>query len=331
MITQEHLNWFENLPKLWKKIFLCAIYHPKKVGADRRYKGYDEEYSEAMDIDDEVYDEFDEEFDDEFDEEHFVLRYHKTTLDSPEDLEKLFQITAIYFHREVNAEPDTVVDMIPPMHYFEQLEILSLPWNYVEDLSGLKGLKNLKSLCLLENLCEDSKQLGYIAELASLEKLDLSINSFDSMAPLKTLKNLKSLSFDWQLNKPYDLSPLTHLSNLESLECEAFYDLSPILSLKKLTYLSCGSNQCDFDLSSIESVLEQLPENCTGDIRLPSLFAKTSDETFLWTIILKDEVSPDQLNLSRLEALVEAKHPLAQRAMARILTPVTYHRNISVR
>lgn len=270
-IEYEHFVWWYNLPRLWQQIFLISLRHPEhlspQIYIDEQCIG-----GNGADID-------------------FYLNYPVPLEIDKQELAQLFELTAIAYNRgDVNPQRHTVVHKIPPLHYFKNLEYLSLDQNYIDDYSGLQGLNHLKYLCLYENLTNDGNQLNYISKLTSLEILDLSFNFFDDLSPLSNLVNLKSLAQVGGVRKPVNITGFEKLKKLEYLDFGVPMDFTPLASLKNLKILDFGTDEYEFDCSKIEWLKEQLP-NCGVDYCLPCISPhfteEVSDETFLWKIILE--------------------------------------------
>lgn len=270
-ITDEHFHWWENLPKLWQRILLIALYHPEKLEpkidmAELEYAG------DVADV-------------------GYYLDYPIPDKITADELARMFELTMIAYNRgDVNPKLYTVVEIIPPLHYFKQLQYLSLTENYITDYSGLQGLTKLKHLNLHENCNDEDEQLKYIATLTSLEYLDLSVNYFDDLSPLSTLVNLKFLSQWGGVDKPVNITSFEQLQKLEHLHFGVPKDITPLASLQNLKELEFGTDEFDFDCSKIEWLMQELP-NCKIDYDLPCIgmydCMEVSDETFLWKILLE--------------------------------------------
>ena len=88
--------------------------------------------------------------------------------------------------------------------------ILDLPWNDIEDLTGIEYCRNLTGLNLEGNRLS---RLDGLDELPWLTVLYLGHNRLDDLSPLGRLTGLKSL--DISFNDVEDVSPLLKLPGLE--------------------------------------------------------------------------------------------------------------------
>lgn len=287
-IENEHFEWWQNIPILWKRIFLVSIDYPEKNECKIEENGY-EIYNKPADF-------------------MFYLNYPIREI-SEKDLKLIFSLKKIlYDGYDVNPERNHVVHEIPPLHYFEELEFLSLSQNYVKDISGLQGLKKLKYLCLHENSITENEQLENLSKIISLEYLDLSANSITDFSFLSNLINLKELHIWGQWHKnPVRISGFDNFRSLLCLNLDAPIDLTPLLDLKNLQELYIGSDEYDFDCSKIEDLIHSL-SNIYIDYYLPhSIFVKNiSDDSFLWKILLEPSFILDKdFDKSRLLSLKE--------------------------
>lgn len=116
-------------------------------------------------------------------------------------------------------------------------------------------------------------------ELATnLETLDLYDNPFTDLAPLSGLANLRSLKFSDLPQLAYDLTALSELTNLHTLEINyggLINDLSPISTLTNLRHLDIGNARSIADLTPLSEMtdLEFLSINY-GDIADLSVLSK---------------------------------------------------------
>lgn len=249
-ICQEHFDWWHALTPLWQRILLVCANHQDKLEAQ-----VDEYLCGDTDV-------------------SFYLNYPIPKNITAELLQKIFQLTHIAYDRnDVNPSLVTVVDYIPPLHYFKHLQHLSLQENYVHDLSGLNNITTLKYLDLHENCNDDNEQLTYVGTLKSLEYLELSINFFTDVSPLTKLTNLTYLSMWGGARQPIDINGFENLQKLEVLDMDAPVDMTPLAQLKNLKELDFGTDEYEFNDANIDYLLEQLPncdisfETCTTYIR----------------------------------------------------------------
>lgn len=266
-ITQEHLDWWDALPKLWQRIFVNMLYYPE-THDDSDYLYCTIDYKELSKL-----------FitnNDWYDRDLLKVDY---TLRSPDDLLRLFQAQAIGYVADICSPAYICVKEIPPLHYFTELKVLDLSYNCVNDLSGLKGLKHLEVLVLHENHGIDD--ISILAELTSLKEIDFWCADINDISPLKNLVNLERLSLI--CCDITDISPLSNLTKLTDLGLgdNPIIDIKPLANLTQLEELSIGSEDFYFDYQDIEWLREQLP-NC--DINVWEMTNDT-DEHFLQRII----------------------------------------------
>lgn len=186
-----------------------------------------------------------------------------------------------------------------------QLESLTLKNNSVIDFSALSSLAMLRRLNLSNTHARKALSL---AKLTRLEFLDLSRNRLEDVQGLGSLVSLKELSLDENplgAEKYADLSPLSHLSSLETLSLwkVGYFDCQPLAKLTNLKILSMGlSNISNTKVLGALSALRRLSMGKTKeDISfLPKL---TALEVFMSSENGIEEV-PDLTPLTSLTFLV---------------------------
>lgn len=249
-ITQEHIDWWHNLPELWQKIFCVALYEPKKIA-----RHFVDDYSTEW-----YYDDTKDNDDYGIDDGSYILGY-SPVLRQQNDLLELFKVKQILYFQEVNPSIDEVVTFIPPMHYFTDLEILSIDSNYLEDISNLASLTTLQSLWL--NECFTIEDCTPISHLTNLIELKLGFNNINNIEFIKTLSNLKNLFLCGNLIE--DVIPLANLTNLVSIDLSSnpIKDVRPLAHLTNLKELELGTDkpasQGGLDDFYLEWLREQLP------------------------------------------------------------------------
>lgn len=262
-LKQAHLDWWENLPALWKRIFVHILYHAKPCDVSHYWWNI----SQPDDL-----------------KENYIIKYQdltqEETLHSPNDLLRLFQVQSICYRTEVYLPAYFCVKNIPPLHYFEDLRLLDLSENCVNDLSGLKGLKKLIILSLHDNY--SVKDLSPLAELTSLQELDLSCNQIRDISPLKNLINLKKLDL-WD-NDILSISELRSMHQLQELSLfnNPIVDIRSLSCLQQLKDLDLGNEDFYFDDTHIAWLKEQLPD-CK--IEVTEMLRENTDEYFLRRVI----------------------------------------------
>lgn len=249
-ITQEHINWWNSLPELWQKIFCVALYEPKKIA-----RHFVDDYSTEW-----YYDDTKDNDDYGIDDGSYILGY-SPVLRQQNDLLELFKVRQILYFQEVNPPIDEVATFIPSMHYFTDLEILSIDSNYLEDISNLASLTTLKSLWL--NECFTIEDYTPISHLTNLIELKLGFNGIKNIEFIKTLSNLKNLFLCGNLIE--DVIPLANLTNLVSIDLSSnpIKDVRPLALLSNLKELELGTDkpasQGGLDDFYLEWLRKQLP------------------------------------------------------------------------
>lgn len=248
-ITQEHIDWWHNLPELWQKIFCVALYEPKKIA-----RHFVDDYSTDW-----YYDNAKDNDDYGIDDGNYILGY-SPVLKKMDDLLDLFKVKQILYFQEVNPPIDEVVTFIPPMHYFTDLEILSIDSNYLEDISNLASLTTLKSLWL--NECFTIEDYTPISHLINLIELKLGFNGIKDIGFIENLTELRHLYLLG--NRIENISAISGLTKLITLDLGSspIKDVRPLAKLIKLQELSMGTDEPtltgEFDYTHVEWLKEQL-------------------------------------------------------------------------
>lgn len=250
VLTQEHLDWWEALPELWKKIFYGALYFPEKIAIIRYILTNFEEGYCREDVDN-------------YDGGFFTLNLSNIRLKNPEDLLSLFQVKMVAYDPGLNPSPEDAVTYIPSMRYFTELEFLSLRQNYLEDINGLTGLTSLKHLSLQENCTLTN--IEPLATLTSLVYLDLGVCHLEDITALRPLTELVVLEL-WD-NRIIDITSLVNLGRLTelSLGCNPIKNIKPLAKLTNLKSLSLGLGDRarvgdKFDEANLAWLQKQLPD-----------------------------------------------------------------------
>ena len=104
-----------------------------------------------------------------------------------------------------------------------------------------EDLQGITSLDASERGIEDLTGLEYCT---NLQDLNLPFNQIADITPLSGLSNLQSLSL-WENHQIADISPLSGLSNLQRLDIAVnqIADISPLSGLSNLWSLTLGGNQ----------------------------------------------------------------------------------------
>lgn len=144
------------------------------------------------------------------------------------------------------------IHSIEGIQHLSNLEILELPYNFIENLEPISELKNLKTLDLTNNKIED---IAPISKLYQMEVLSLANNKIKELSPLENMMNLSDINlFNNQIS---DIEPLANLTNLIDvyLNNNKIEDIKPLKNLVNLEYLGLGENL----IVNID-ILEYLPQ-----------------------------------------------------------------------
>ncbi len=141
---------------------------------------------------------------------------------------------------------DSLINDINTICDLEALISLSLPYNEIDEISGISRLVNLKYLDLGDNDI-DHNDLIHISGMLTLETLKLAYNNIESFVNLANLTSLKHLNLrnnGFRVN----LQPLSNLTNLEELNLAKNYitDISPLSALINLKDLNLIDNYINY-------------------------------------------------------------------------------------
>ena len=176
---------------------------------------------------------------------------------------------------------------------FKNLESLNLNYDFIEDISALRGLTKLQIIgldnCGISDIsplagltdlecvgleCNSISDISPLSGLKKIESLNLGINDIKDIKPLSGMTNLRELSI--LSNEISDISPLSELTSLEYLDL-AFNDVSDVSALKKLTKLKTLDLNCNSvgDISALSGMtdLEMLDLNNSREIKDISMLA----------------------------------------------------------
>lgn len=192
--TQE---WWENLPDIWKKIFIGHLNEQNNMW--------------------EMYENDDLEIDDEDLERVLELEnieislsdmgYDDSCLDFDEyeaiaELSPLAQLT----HLKTLCLDNVRISNFSVLSTLTDLEHLRINWDMLSDIHFLSPLKKLKHLDLAYNRISD---IAVLSELPQLEHIQLSCNKIKDVSPLLALNNLEFLYLN--NNQISDVRPLVNL------------------------------------------------------------------------------------------------------------------------
>lgn len=149
-------------------------------------------------------------------------------------------------------EVQNLVDLCP------DLEELTLDYCYMDDYTPLSKLTKLKKLelsrCYNSSKGNAIKDIDWLKSLTALTYLKLRHNKIDDTKAIGELKQLRTLNLGENPLGNEDLTPISKLSHLRTLYAYNWKDLtdvSPIAKLTKLEFLSLGKNS---KLESIKSL-----------------------------------------------------------------------------
>ena len=118
----------------------------------------------------------------------------------------------------------------------DNITYLSLGYNKITDISGIKLFKNLKQLYLTYNNITD---ITYLKNLTELEELYLGYNKIKDISVIKDLKNLKELDIDNLKLESDQIQYIKSLKNLKKLySVNGFKDMSVSDKLNKNIIIS---------------------------------------------------------------------------------------------
>ena len=209
-----------------------------------------------------------------FSGERLQLAVAKTLEKNIEDevsLEELENITDLSYFLSCTS--------LEGIQYLKNLEHISLEGQSSSELSVLSSLKNLKSfnihilgdddlsflkdLTKLEDInidCSTAKDINFLENLTGIKSLSFFnfTNLSDDFTPISRLTNLESLTV--MLGSENYLNDIDFISNLEKLEDLRIYgngitDISAVSKLTKLNYLTISSSMSGGNLfSNIDSI-----------------------------------------------------------------------------
>ncbi len=202
------------------------------------------------------------------------LNFEKCSVRDISPLQKLSKL------KDLIIQGNTVNLDLKPLADIQQLESLRL--DEVKNFEIFKGLKELKSLTI-ESMdgISDLKDLKLCKSLESLS-IRNSGEGFKSIEGIEELPNLKELSIDfaeWNTHQKglksfqFDISPISKLTDLQSLTVTNVSDmdsLKVISNLTDLNKLSIGVNKASFN-PKIISNLTHLKELCLSDLSTDNL------------------------------------------------------------
>ncbi|WP_239257341.1 MucBP domain-containing protein [Listeria ilorinensis] len=188
---------------------------------------------------------------------------YSTTIDSLEGLQYATNLKKLMLSNIAN--PSKLSD-ITPISQLTSLETLNLSYASISDISLLAGLKNLTGLTLHGNQIRD---ISVLANLPKLKFLGLSDNLIENIDVLAQLTNLTSIQMNGPIvnyigtpdqiqgNSISDLSPLANLTKLTYLEMSGYgpnlTDISPLSGLVNLETLNMFDNKI-VDISAVENM-----------------------------------------------------------------------------
>ncbi len=192
-------------------------------------------------------------------------------------------------------EPNRV-EILPDLSGLPTLKHLVLKTDSIRDISALKKLPNLRQLTL-----NNSPDIDFapIAELKNLTCLEICNCDLNDLSFLSTLGQLEELVITHHEKRELDLTPLTHLDNLERLEVcyNAIQDISPLAHLNQLKRLFLDNNEIT-DISALAGLTGLTKLSLAGN-RIEDISALTHlkqlDVLVLYGNPLKDAAYTDHL------------------------------------
>lgn len=179
-----------------------------------------------------------------------------------------------------DEEVDTSDDVVPDVNLRIALRVALGKASGTPILAG-----DLESLTDFEAPDMGIGSLQGLELAVNLQTLDVSRNPFVDLEPLAELTGLRSLKFSDQPALAYDLSALSELTELHTLEIyygRLINDLSPIATLTKLRRLDITNGHLITDLSAVAEMteLERLIVNY-GDVVDVSVLSNMAGLRFL--------------------------------------------------
>jgi len=221
--------WWDNLPGIWKYIFLFNIdFSPKVKDFDKfnPHYSFSRNYNSILNglyfIKPSNYNVL------EVVEQLWDLKYFYIDVESMHKIESLKPLSYLKNITKL-AIKENKCDLLP-LSNLVKLKKLDLSYNML-DLEPISKLNNLEEL----NLSSNKADIKPIANLTRLTHLNLFYNEFN-LEPISNLKNLKNLGL-WG-NKA-ELDPIANLEKLERLDLNNCYHVSivPIVKLRNLKTL----------------------------------------------------------------------------------------------
>jgi uncharacterized protein (TIGR02145 family) len=126
--------------------------------------------------------------------------------------------------------------------------ILTLYFQNISDITGIKYFTNLFYLSVYMNSLDS---LGEISELSNLSSLDISYNNLSNLNGIENLTNLSNLNLNG--NNISNLAGIQYLTMLSTLDCEynQLSNIQYINSLSQLTSLRISGNTMLSDITGI--------------------------------------------------------------------------------
>lgn len=237
-ITQEHIDWWENLPQIWKRIFLIHLYFTNIT--ELPYTLYPNILEKLVSYPKEKY---------HVNISHgYVEKCYLNELLSYNDLAKLFSLENIICCFSEISEPPFSADLeeIPYLGYFSNLKKLILANYQIDDISnaGIEKLYNLEVL-VVRTTNHGLKKFPDISTLKNLRVLIISLDDeiadrhINNIAKLKNLKIL-SIHLDKEIDSRIMIENISNLYNLKVLNIDIKLweiDMLQLAKLENLEYL----------------------------------------------------------------------------------------------
>jgi hypothetical protein len=143
---------------------------------------------------------------------------------------------------------DQPIGSLTGLEYAGNLEELSVPCNYITDISVLSGLSNLRILVLNNN---GISEMSALSNLTNLEHVDVHDNFVSDISALSGLSNLQTLIL--RGNRISDISVLSGLSHLKEVNLygNQISDISWLAGLTGLESLDIRGNPLGIEACSV--------------------------------------------------------------------------------
>ncbi|WP_439257785.1 hypothetical protein [Lonepinella sp. BR2271] len=289
-ITEAHINWWENLDDIWKRIFVLNFIHQDKLSEMYDYNNLALKYRNISDPIDEISSEkinliisgetittflarlfklSSLEFVDivEIYTSHIKNdpELHEATIDYSfdyrDDLE-LYKEYCKIFEEQLSDKKSPLL-ILPDFRYFKKLTTIRLAYCHIQSLTYLEGLSQLKHLNL--EYCVIDNQGFNLTNLTNLNELNVShsnISLLSSDVPLESLRKV-----DLAYSKVEHISFLRNTINLSELilNIDAAQDLKSLYGSRSLEKLFIDIKNEHYKSEYKQSVFKDKHEDSFAD------------------------------------------------------------------